>query len=280
MEQTKQNGLRFDRVRKAIATMREQEKREKVADIKKIDFATMKPRPSGYGYQWENGDATKRVYTKNTLTEREQTKTAKEQREKLTAKEIKTIDKKYAGFFSRLERYENGDTTAPEQIEMSIDWTQSRTWGANPRARVWVNGCGYAESERVTGYGYCKRSTASADSLARIGQLKTIITALLNTYKIADIVKILGSGYNRDAATLGAYGFHFGGLVYYFGAGCGMSAINEELDNLGYKQIIAHEPDTGSDFYLWQFDKTSENGRKVIKALRAASQVEHKDGNK
>lgn len=267
MEQPNKNGLRFDRVKKAIEILREQEKREKVADIKKIDFATMKPRAIGCGYRWENNDGG--VYTKNTLTEREQTKTAKEQREKLTAKEIKSIERKYIGFLDRLERYENGDTTAPEQIEMSIDWTQSRTWGANPRARVWVNGYGYTESERVTGCGYCKRSTAAAGALEQMGQLKTIITALLNTYKIADIVKILKDSYNRGAATLGAYGFHFGGLVYCFGAGCGMSAINDELRDLGYKQITAHEPNKGSDFYLWQFDKTSENGRKVLKALRA-----------
>lgn len=267
MEQPNKNDLRFDRVKKAIEILREQEKREKVADIKKIDFETMKPRPNGYGYRWENDNG--RVYTKNTLTEREQTKTAKEKREKLTAKEIKSIEKKYNGFFDRLERYENGDTTAPERIEMSINWTQSRTWGANPCARVWVNGYGYAESERVTGCGYCKRSTAAADALEKIAQLKTIITALLNTYKTAEIVKILKSGYNRGAATLGAYGFHFGGLVYGWGAGCGMSAIDEELRDLGYKQLTAHEPKSGDDFYLWQFDKTSENGRKVLKALRA-----------
>lgn len=263
-------GLTFDRVRKAVEILREQEKREKVAEIKKIDFATIKPRTNGnYGYIWEHDDV--RVFTKSTLTEREQTKTPKEQREKLTLKEIKNIQKKYNNILNRLLYAEHGDTTAPEQVELSIDWAQSRTWGANPRARVWVNGYGYAESERVGGCGYCKRSTAAANALGQIGQLKTIITALLNTYKTAEIVKILKKGYNRGAATLGAYGFYFGGLAYGWGAGCGMSAISEELGNLGYKQLTAHEPNSGSDFYLWQFDKTSENGRKVLKALRAGA---------
>lgn len=261
-------GLTFGRVRKAVEILREQEKREKIAEIKKIDFATMTPKNwSNCGYIWER-DAV-RVFTKSTLTEREQTKTPKEQREKLTAKEIKHIEKKYNNILDNLLYNEHGDATAPEQIEMSIDWVQSRTWGANPRARVWVNGYGYAESERITGCGYCKRSTAAALALCQIGQFNTVITALLNTYKTADIVKILKSGYNRGAATLGAYGFYFGGLAYGWGAGCGMSAINDELRDLGYKQITAHEPNRGSDFYLWQFDKTSENGRKVLKALRA-----------
>lgn len=246
------------RIRKALETVKAEEIKATKNKIKYIDTSTMDK--NWNCYKWNNNT----FYTENGLTEREQQKSIKEQKAILLKKELKTIEKNYTKYFEKLAELERVDYI-PKQIEIAINWTPSRTWGANPKAELWLHSCGYYMSGSIGGCGYDKRSTAAAEVLGKSKELKAIAFILLNNYKM-DFIKKVFSGY-VDLREYFGYGLSLGKLYCNFGGGCGMSSILDELKQLGYKTITAHEPNRGSDYYLLELDTKSKAYKQVKKAL-------------
>lgn len=185
-------------------------------------------------------------------------KLQKEESKGKSGAELRKVIKEYNKHLAAVEEMERVDFI-PDRLEMSIDWTASRTWGSNPCARLWAIGCGYHESRSVGGCGYDKRSTAAAEALEQNINIKALAFALLNSYNLAFIYKVLKS--YTDTREVFGYGLHFGRVYCNFGAGCGMSSVVNELEHLGYKCEAQHEPQRGSDYYLFILNKKSKGGR-------------------
>ena len=75
-----------------------------------------------------------------------------------------------------------------------MEWTSSRTWGANPKATIRVGYDSFV-SGSISGYGYDKESTAIAEAFNQSEKLRGIL------YKNRD--KISGKyGYHKKSFTL------------------------------------------------------------------------------
>ena len=107
-------------------------------------------------------------YYRNLLTTKQQKQA---QNNELTLKEVKNILK------NKLQKDQEKTHTkelkkinailAQDSIKWgkcSIDWVKNRTWGNCPKGE-YCNGFKYQEYRAVTGYGYCKLSTLTANML-------------------------------------------------------------------------------------------------------------------
>lgn len=72
-------------------------------------------------------------------------------------------------------------------IKVSVEWKRSATWGSNPKAEAWArfkmmdseyNDSNYVESGSIGGCGYDKLSTAVAEVLNQVPQLKRALYLL------------------------------------------------------------------------------------------------------
>ena len=251
--------MKLEKIRKGLEQAKAQQEKEIKNKIKAIDFTTAEK--NWNCWKWNGGT----IYTEKGLTEKEEQKTDKEKRAALLKKELKIIDKKYQKHFEKLAKLEAVEFI-PSNIEIAIDWTASRTWGNNPKAAAWLAGCGYYESSRVGGCGYDKRSTAAAEALGQSLELQAAAFALFNTFKQKEITAAFLK--YVDFREFFGYGLHLGALYCNFGAGCGMGAILEELEALGYRVTARHEPQRGGDFYKLEANTKGKRWRTVKKALQ------------
>lgn len=128
----------------------------------------------------------------------------------------------------------------PDFINVSVEWYNSRTWGANPQAEV-RTGENYEISSKIGGCGYDKESTATAQCFNKInGVLKV---ALISLYRREHSKKYLGSGYG---AKIDLWGVSFSGGV---GFNCHCSII--EGSNL-YRLTASN---SGKMFNTYNFSK-------------------------
>lgn len=129
----------------------------------------------------------------------------------------------------------------PNFIFVSVEWYKSMTWGANPQAEV-RTGENYHISRKVSGCGYDKESTATAECFNNdLGILKI---ALISLYKKEHSKKYLGSGYG---ATIDLWGVSFSGGV---GFNCHRSII--EGSNL-YRLTASN---SGKMFNTYNFNRS------------------------
>lgn len=121
-------------------------------------------------------------------------------KEKCVARHLKSAEKQYKEklvFLSGVMAAE-----LPEEITITVEWKSSRTWGMNPTAYAQV---GYKrfESRSISGCGYCKESTAVAESLNQIeGVLRLLIEAYDNGVELPYGV-VYYSGYPKFEGGVG-----------------------------------------------------------------------------
>lgn len=167
-------------------------------------------------------------YYKNLLTAKQQKQA---QNNGLTLKEIRQI------LINKLQKkYEKTYTEELEKIifilnqenirwgECSIDWVNNRTWGNCPRGE-YRNGFKYQEYRSITGCGYCKLSTLTANMLNDDVNLMSYI------YKFVEKNHI-----NKDNIQnkLG-YGIRIYNGQPYFEGGVGLECHTRILKNLGFE---------------------------------------------
>lgn len=106
----------------------------------------------------------------------------------------------------------------------SIDWINNRTWGNCPRGE-YCNGFKYQEYRSVTGCGYCKLSTLTAN------MLNDDINLMSYIYKFVEKNHI-----NKDNIQnkLG-YGIRIYNGQPYFEGGVGLECHKRILERLGFK---------------------------------------------
>ena len=126
----------------------------------------------------------------------------------------------------------------PNFINVSVEWFDSRVWGANPQAEV-RTGEFYNVSRKVVGCGYDKESTATAECFNKdLGILKT---ALVSLYKKEHSKKYLGSGYG---ATIDLWGVSFSSWV-------GFSCHESIIINSGFFKVVSRS--SGRHYTCYNF---------------------------
>lgn len=145
----------FKKIKKVLAKIEQEQTKEakqiimRAATIKK-DYGQTILFDSAGAWLWR---------IDSVLTERQQQKTLKEQKQIIFEKEQKAIKKRFAKKIEELETTEEKDT--PSKIEIVVDWVKSRTWGSNPHATMWTDNGARVEGETASGCGYDKRSAAT-----------------------------------------------------------------------------------------------------------------------
>jgi hypothetical protein len=131
-------------------------------------------------------------------------------------------------------------------ITLSIDWKKSQMWGHNPQATAKVT---YLDnitetfySDRVSGAGYDKESTAFANAMNQIN-------GILNK-----MISIKNDNISKDNRDLFGYGTQ-GDFIPSFAGGVGVSCYYNVLESIGYKlKHIAN----GQTFDVYTIEKISE----------------------
>lgn len=138
--------------------------------------------------------------------------------EKAIKREIKQNAKARDNTLTRLETIENANDFY--KINIIVEWTQSRTWGANPHAtaEIWSKDQnGAPKYERYTGTasgcGYDKESAAIAQAL---NQSNAVIKAFC-LYKENSIKKLKKEYRDRDNRDVICYGFGYSPIPHFEG---------------------------------------------------------------
>jgi len=153
---------------------------------------------------------------KYTLNRREIYKGDRHAKVKNRLKEVykKRLDKE----LYKVEEINNADNKMPNDLVLIVNFYKNRTWGYCPKG---TDNYGHS-TDSITGYGYCKESTATAQLL---NQNKTILKALYKAKNKKPLAK------NND---LLGYGSGYG-ILPSFEGGVGLSSHIRILENLGYK---------------------------------------------
>lgn len=161
--------------------------------------------------------------------------TTNEAKEIIKNKIIKEYDKRINKGLTKIETIQkaNEDIT---NINITINWVKSPTWGHNPHATVITNKRDITEG-RASGCGYDKESAAIAEALNKNDDILKLLYIQKNkkiTLKNNNSHDILGygSGY---------------GVIPYFEGGVGASSLMNIFRKLGYNVQEYHT--RTSDFY-------------------------------
>ena len=172
-------------------------------------------------------------YYRNLLTTKQQKQA---QNNELTLKEVKSIlkdklqkdqEKTYQKEVKKINAI-----LAQENIrwgKCSIDWVKNRTWGNCPKGE-YCNGFKYQEYRAVTGCGYCKLSTLTAN------MLNDDINLMAYVYKFIEKNHI---NKNNIEKKLG-YGIRIYNGQPYFEGGVGLECHIRILKNMGF-DVQHHE---------------------------------------
>lgn len=132
--------------------------------------------------------------------------------EKITNKRKREINREIEKRFDRLREVE--EVEAPAAVAIVVEWHNSRTWGANPHARVSAER--RATYGSASGCGYDKESAAIADAFNQNSEVLKIL------YDHAEA----GGAFPYGAIT-------FAGLPSFDG-GCGVSCFYQIFEACGY----------------------------------------------
>jgi len=164
---------------------------------------------------------------------------------------IKRIEADFSKRLARtIEKIESAEN-APElqSIDISVEWKKSRTWGANPTAKVrtWT-GTHNIETETGTasGCGYDKESAAIAGAL---NSCPSIMSAL---YEVAEQIGARKEEYREKIG----YGSGYS-ILPYFEGGVGVSCYYQIFESMGY--IMRHTA-SGKTFDVYTVSK-NEGGQ-------------------
>jgi hypothetical protein len=81
---------------------------------------------------------------------------------KLDKENVKVI----ANIVEKFDELEASDLEYPTDIDITVEWVKSRTWGMNPHATVYITHiCRYEHTGKASGCGYDKESAAIAEAL-------------------------------------------------------------------------------------------------------------------
>ena len=183
------------------------------------------------------------------LTERQQQKTIAEQKEILTKKALKKIEKEYQKKFDYIKELAN--TEPVKQIEIAVIWSNGSVYGWQARAKAryetaskWAG----VETSLTSGCGYDKRSTATSKALNQIEPLFVIIANKLEKLPKKQIKAYLTHKSGREFI---GYGFDFfGGVVGSFSYGVGFECHRENLKKLGFDCVSSYEGNR-EEFYTF-----------------------------
>lgn len=96
-------------------------------------------------------------------------------------KELKYLDKKYNNLLNELDKIENFSLEDFKDMSLHIDWKKSATWGANPIGKLTVFHNKeyslefYENTYKISGCGYCKTSTCTADLFNQSYVIKKLV---------------------------------------------------------------------------------------------------------
>lgn len=161
--------------------------------------------------------------------------TTKEIKEILQNKIIKEYQKRLEKDLKRIETIARANDNITN-INISINWVRSSTWGYNPHATITTNNATITEG-RASGCGYDKESAAIAEALNKNNDILKIL------YIAKNKKMTLKNNNNHD---LLGYGSGYGVLPYFEG-GVGASSLMTIFKKLGY--IVQEHHTKTSDFY-------------------------------
>ena len=241
----------MEKIKKAIENIINRETKEEIKAIK--EAATFEAQRWGEYTRARNKAGEEKTIT-GKLTQRQQEKPIKEQKEIFIKKINKEAEKKKAKYFEELE--EISQAKSPKSIKIDVDYIQSRTWGWCPKAEVWASG-EYYESSRAGGCGYDKESTVTAAVLNKIKGIKKLILETISKKPVKEIEIIIK---NRGLREVLGYGL---GCYYlpYFEGGVGFECHRAILNKLGYKTLAAHQGRT-SNYYEFEREEKRKRGKK------------------
>jgi len=147
-----------------------------------------------YSQDLENAlKALETFISENPDYDKRETKNKETENPKKAKKELKDLDKEYNNLLAELGKIESFNLEDFKDMSIHIDWKKSATWGSNPRGNLTVfHNKGYSlefyeNTHKISGCGYCKESTCTADLLNQSAVIKKLI---LN--KIEDLLTSKG----------------------------------------------------------------------------------------
>lgn len=161
--------------------------------------------------------------------------TTNEVKEIIKNKIIKEYDKRINEDLTKIETIQNANEDITN-INISINWVRSTTWGYNPHATATTSNGDITEG-RASGCGYDKESASIADALNKNNN----ILKLLYTFKNKKMTLK-----NTSSHDILGYGSGYGVLPYFEG-GVGVSSLMNIFRKLGYN-VQEHHTNT-SGFY-------------------------------
>lgn len=132
------------------------------------------------------------------------------------------------------------------EIVIAIEWKKSRTWGNNPHCevKVFYNNNGIETfTGSASGYGYDKRSAATAQAFNKCELLKALLYKAENKR-----LKDKNGVTRRDFL---GYGSGYGSLPYFEG-GVGFRSHETILNNLNFKTSLYDESSATYDLYIFE----------------------------
>jgi hypothetical protein len=176
--------------------------------------------------------------------DKRETKNKETENPKKAKKELKDLDKKYNNLLAELDKIESFNLEDFRDMSIHIDWKKSATWGANPRGKLTVfHNKGYSlefyeNTYKISGCGYCKESTSTADLLNQSIVIKKLILnkieKLLCINRNANEIKDLVGKNGLELRESINYGISQYGLnLPRFDGGVGVSCHESILKKLG-----------------------------------------------
>ena len=153
-------------------------------------------------------------------------------------KELRDLDKKYNNLLAELDKIENFSLEDFKDMSLHIDWKKSATWGANPNGKLTVFHNKeyslefYENTYKISGCGYCKTSTCTADLLNQSYVIKKLILNKVENL-LSEPEKLI-SQYGLELRESISYGISQYGLnLPKFDGGVGVESHESILKNLG-----------------------------------------------
>ena len=142
---------------------------------------------------------------------------------KAYAKMVKTMCEERDKKLEKLKRIEQAEDI--EQIRISVEWKNSRTWGSNPHVELSaysVNTCDTAKAT-ASGCGYDKESQAIAEALNSINGVRKLLIEKLD--------------YINEKKP---YGINQYGIIPAFSGGVGTNCFTSFFKDIGWKVTETH----------------------------------------
>lgn len=157
---------------------------------------------------------------------------------KILKKELRYLDKKYNNLLTELDKIENFSLEDFKDMSLHIDWKKSPTWGVNPKGKLTVFNKKryslefYENTHKISGCGYCKTSTCTADLFNQSYVIKKLILNKVENL-LSEPEKLI-SQYGLELRESINYGISQYGLnLPKFDGGVGVESHESILKNLG-----------------------------------------------